>query len=236
MQQISFGMLVRLVRRFWMWAIACAILGAIAMGAVTKFLIPVEYTSTARLHIQNGKPSAEYISSGNLAAAQALVDQTRIIFSSDVALKPAVELLEYNDVKVTKSQLSAALSFGATANNEAVVIRATANDPVTAEAYCWAVTQIAPEVMSSLYEVAKVTTLSEATRPSVPSAPDMTQNCMAGALIGGLLLVLIVVVREITDTRIGNENDFKQRMEGLPVLGEIPSFATLNEGGADNGN
>ena len=233
MQQLNFGMLVRLVRRFWAWAIVCAIAGAFVMGAITHFLIPNQYTSTAKLHIQNGKPSSEYISTGNLAAAQALVDQTRVIFSSDFALERAAALL---DDGTTAAQLAAALTFGSTTNNEAVMIRATAEDPATAYLYCSAIVAVAPEVMSDLYDVAKVNTLNEASLPVTPSAPDMLQNCLAGAIIGGLALVIVVVVLEITDMRIGNEAEFKQRMEGLMILGEIPSFSTLSEGDADNGN
>ena len=232
MQQLNFGMLVRLVRRFWAWAIVCAIAGALIMGAITHFLIPNEYTSTAKLHIQNGQPSSEYITSGNLSAAQALVDQTRVIFSSDFALERAAELL---DDGTTATQLSAALSFGATTNNEAVVVRATAEDPATAYLYCSAIVAVAPEVMSDLYEVAKVKTLNEASLPVVPSAPNMLQNCLAGAIIGALALIIVVVILEVTDMRIGNEGEFKRRMNDLMILGEIPSFTTMNEGDADNG-
>ena len=228
MQQLNFGMLVRLVRRFWAWTIVCAIAGALIMGAVTHFFIPDEYTSTAKLHIQNGKPSSDYISSGNLAAAQALVDQTRVIFSSDYALEQAAALL---DDGTTAAQLSAALSFSATTNNEAVLIRATAKDPATAYLYCSAIVAVAPDVMSSLYEVAKVKTLNEASLPVTPSAPDMLQNCLAGAIIGGLALIIVVVILEVTDMRIGHEADFKRRMEGLMILGEIPSFAEMEGDG-----
>ncbi len=231
MQQLSFEMVVRLIRRFWAWALLCAIVGAGLMGVVTHFLIPDQYTSSAKLHIQNGNLSTEYISTGNLAAAQTLVDSTRVIFNSDFALEKAAALL---DDGTTTNELAASLSFGSTSNNEAVIIQATAEDPATAFLYCSAIVAVSPEVMSELYEVAKVKVLDEASLPVVPSAPNMVQNCLAGGVAGALILIIAVLVFQMMDTRIGNEAEFKQRMDDLMVLGEIPSFAMLNKGDVEH--
>lgn len=226
MQQLSFDTLLRIVRRFWKWLILCAAVGALIMAVVTHFLIPEQYVSQATLHIQNGTVSSDYISTGNLAAAQTLVDSTAIIFSSDVALNPAVKVL--ND-GTTAEELSRALSFSSTTNSEAVIIKATASDPATAYAYCNAVVAVSSEVMSDVYEIAKVKVLNEAKIPTAPSSPNLMQNTLLGAIVGVLLMMIALIIHYMTDMRVGNEEDLKQRMGDLMVLGEIPTFNTLKK-------
>lgn len=229
MQQLSLESMMRIVRRFWKWLVLCGAVGGLLMALVTHFLIPEKYVSQATLHIQNGVLSEEstQVSSSNLAAAKTLVDSTAIIFSSDYALEPAIEVLDDEDATISK--LRASLSFSATTNSEAVIIRATSTDPAEAYAYCSAMVEVAPEVMQGLYTVARVNTLEKPKTPTAPSSPNLVRNTLLGVIVGVLLMLIAAVIHYMTDMRVGSEEDVKQRMDDLMVLGEIPTFSELKK-------
>ena len=228
MQQLSLEVLLRIVRRVWKWLVLCGALGGLLLALVTYFWIPDKYVSQATLHIQNGTLSSDYISTNNLAAAQTLVDSTAIIFSSDVALEPAVAVL--ND-GTTMEELGAALSFSATTNSEAVIIKATANDPATAYAYCSALVEVSSDVIADVYEIARVQTLDKPKIPTSPSSPSMTKNTLLGVIVGAMLMMIAAIIHYLTDMRVGGEDDLKQRMKDMMVLGEIPAFTGTEKGG-----
>ncbi len=224
MQELSLEALMRIVRQFWKWMVFCGAVGGLLMALVTQFFIPEKYVSQATLLIQNGTllEGSTQISTANLAAAQTIVDQTAIIFSSDIALKPAIKLL---DDDTTVKELREALSFSATDNSEAVIIKATANDPETAYAYCSALVDVSSGVMEEIYEIAKVKELNSPRKPTDPSSPNLIQNTLLGVIIGAFLMAGAAIVHYMTDMRIGNEEDLKQRMTDIVILGEIPAFS-----------
>ena len=231
MRQLSMDLLLQLVRRFWKWCVLFGALGAVAMGLYTHYMVPNRYTSSATLFVQNGTISTDTISSGNLAAAQDMVTSAKTLLSSDFAVSKAVAVLGDESLK---GALRGSLYYSSNENNDSIIIFATTTDPLTSARFCEAMVAVAPEVLADAFSVAKVQVLEKPNVPVAPSSPNMTKNCITGAIIGIICVIGGAVLRTMLDNRVGNEEDFKQRTD-LVVLGEIPTFSSVQKGGLNRG-
>ena len=70
-------------------------------------------------------------------------------------------------------------------------------------------------------KVEDVTTLEEAKLPESPSSPNIILNVLLGAVLGGFLAVIGVLVREILDDRVRRPEDVEDVL-GMTLLGIIP--------------
>ena len=69
----------------------------------------------------------------------------------------------------------------------------------------------------------RVETIDNATLPTTSSYPDTRQNTFLGILIGIILGIAIIFIRELLDTRVKDDDDLKTRYK-MPVLGVIPNL------------
>lgn len=70
-------------------------------------------------------------------------------------------------------------------------------------------------------KVEDVTTLEDAKLPDSPSSPNIKRNVALGAVLGGFLAIVGVLVREILDDRIRRPEDIEDAL-GLTLLGIVP--------------
>ena len=231
MRQLSMDIILQLVRRFWKWCVLFGALGAVAMALYTHYLIPNRYTSFATLFVQNGTISTETISTGNLSAAQDMVTSAKTLLSSDFAVSKAVSVLGDESLK---GALRGSLSFTTNENNDSITVYATTTDPLTSARFCEAMVAVAPEVMADVFSVAKVQVLEKPNIPVSPSSPNLVKNCITGGILGVIAVIGVAVLRALLDNRVGNEEDFRQRSD-LVVLGEIPTFSSVQRGGVNHG-
>ena len=83
------------------------------------------------------------------------------------------------------------------------------------------VREVALEKIKNVTKVEDVTTLEEAKLPESPSSPNIKLNVLLGAVLGGFLAVIGVLVREILDDRVRRPEDVEDVL-GMTLLGIIP--------------
>ena len=83
------------------------------------------------------------------------------------------------------------------------------------------VREVASEKIKNVTKVEDVTTLEEAKLPESPSSPNIKRNVLLGAVLGGFLAVVGVLVREILDDRIRRPEDVEDAL-GMTLLGIVP--------------
>ena len=64
--------------------------------------------------------------------------------------------------------------------------------------------------------------------PTKRSSPSYSKNGITGAVVGGLAAIAFVTFRCLMDVRLKTKEDLEE-LFGLPVLGQIPSFAAPAE-------
>ena len=83
------------------------------------------------------------------------------------------------------------------------------------------VREVALEKIKNVTKVEDVTTLEEAKLPESPSSPNIKLNVLLGAVLGGFLAVVGVLVREILDDRVRRPEDVEDAL-GMALLGIVP--------------
>ena len=68
---------------------------------------------------------------------------------------------------------------------------------------------------------------SVALQPTEPVSPRKTLNTVLGALVGGLVMAAILVVRFIMDDKIKTSEDITKYL-GIPTLAIVPALGTQN--------
>lgn len=219
--------LLRLARAVWkkMWLVVLvAILGAALAFSYTFFMITPQYTATALMYVNNSAINVGNtklsITSSDIAASQSLVDTYTVILKTRGTLNT---VREKAGVSYTYQQLSDMIEAGAVNSTEVFSIDVTCPDPREAELIANTIADVLPDRIAEIVDGSSVRIVDYAVVPSTISSPNYTKNTALGMILGLVLIIGILCVREIFDEKIHTEDDLIQRYS-QPILAVIPDL------------
>lgn len=184
----------------------------------TYFLIKPTYTSTTRIYVVNQNNEGSNLSAQELQAGTYLVkDYKEIITSNDVLSKVIAD----QKLNLTENQLAGMISVNIPQDTRLISISVNATTGQEAQALANKVREVASEKIKDVTKVQDVTTLEDAKLPESPSSPNIKRNVLFGALVGGFLAVLGVILKESLDDRVRRPEDIEEVL-GLTLLGVVP--------------
>ena len=134
-------------------------------------------------------------------------------------------LEEESDLYLHPDQVMASIRFTEIVEDTSVFSAViSASSPTLAQEIAIAVQKVAPERVKLCDETAELVVLSEPILPSAPSSPSIVKNTALGLLVGMILSVLVVVLREVLDNRIKSPEEITELFD-LPVFGVVPDFS-----------
>lgn len=233
--------------------ILLAIIGAVGGFSVAKLLMPVKYSSSISIYVTNSdknvvNQSGGTITSADLAASQALASTYIVILEDDIVYEEVSELLlrdyEESDLRkifsisykdgepsISAGQIKDLVSISSVNNTEVISIAATTENPQLSADICTYIASIAPELLTRVTNAGSVESIGTAKVPSAPSSPNVKKITVLGILLGFIIAVGVIVISYLVDNRIKLSDDFKRRIENIPVLAEIPSMSESDKGG-----
>ena len=107
--------------------------------------------------------------------------------------------------------------------SEIITVQVTTADPRMSKNYAECIISVAQEQVSSIVDGSSMRVIDEPYLPGVINSPDYKKNTILGALIGAVLVVMIVVLRELLDNRVRDEETLEERF-GVAILGSIPNY------------
>ena len=171
----------------------------------TYFFIQPTYTSTTRIYVVNQATDNKNLSAQDLQAGTYLVnDYKEIITSNDVL-----------------SEVSKMVSVNIPTDTRLISISVKAKTGQDAQVLANKVREVASKKIKTVTKVEDVTTLEEAKLPSSPSSPNIKRNVLLGAILGGFVAIVAVLVREVLDDRIRRPEDVEDVLE-MTLLGIVP--------------
>lgn len=219
--------LKRIGKALWskIWVICVsAVLCAVVALAGTFYLVTPKYQSSAMFYVNNNSlsvgDSSFSLTSSDITAAKSLVDTYIVILNSRACLS---DVIDYSGVDVSYSELKSMISAESVNSTEIFEIVVTSPDSKEAETLASAIAYILPKRISSIVEGTSANIVDYAVEASKPSSPSYTQNTFLGFLMGLLLSVLIIVIREIFDITIRTEEDIERRCS-YPILSSVPDM------------
>ncbi|ETW90134.1 capsular polysaccharide biosynthesis protein CpsC [Streptococcus thermophilus MTH17CL396] len=184
----------------------------------TYFFIQPTYTSTTRIYVVNQATDNNNLSAQDLQAGTYLVNDYKEIITSNDVLS---EVIKDEKLNMTEAELDKMISVDIPTDTRLISISVNAKTGQDAQTLANKVREVASEKIKNVTKVEDVTTLEEAKLPESPSSPNIKLNVLLGAVLGGFLAVVGVLVREILDDRIRRPEDVEDAL-GMALLGIVP--------------
>jgi len=224
----------RLLGALWnkMWLIAAvAVVCAVLTFLGTFYLVTPMYKSSAMFYVNNSNLSigdtSLSITSSDITASKNLVKSYIVILNTRESLN---DVIDYAGVDRTYGELKSMISAASVNSTEIFEVVVTSPDPQEATDIANAIEQILPRRIKSIIEGTSAKVVDSAVVPAAPSSPNYTQNTLWGFVIGLLVTVVIILLKEIFDVTIRSDEDI-QRGCNYPVLAAVPDMAAPSKGG-----
>ena len=133
----------------------------------------------------------------------------------------APEVIKDEKLNLSEAELSKMVSVNIPTDTRLISISVNAKTGQDAQTLANKVREVASEKIKNVTKVEDVTTLEEAKLPESPSSPNIKLNVLLGAVLGGFLAVVGVLVREILDDRVRRPEDVEDAL-GMALLGIVP--------------
>ena len=220
-------------KRGWVAILLTSLLfGVVGLGASIA-QAPV-YESTATLYVTSGsEDTAQTAYQGSLASQQRVTSYTKLV-DSDAVLSQA---LDPDPLGLSVASAKEAVSATSTPETVLLNISARSEEPATAAALANAVAQSMTVYVNRLETpsaggaaLAKVTIVTPASEADSPISPRTTRNTLLALLLGGLLGICGVLIRDRYNTKIRDEGEFAD-ITDAPVLASVPSDSLLKDRG-----
>ena len=185
---------------------------------VTYFFIQPTYTSTTRIYVVNQATDNNNLSAQDLQAGTYLVNDYKEIITSNDVLS---EVIKDEKLNLGEAELSKMVSVNIPTDTRLISISVNAKTGQDAQTLANKVREVASKKIKKVTKVEDVTMLEEAKLPESPSSPNIKLNVLLGAVLGGFLAVVGVLVREILDDRVRRPEDVEDAL-GMTLLGIVP--------------
>lgn len=219
------------LNKAWL-VILSAVLCAAGTLAVTLLFISPKYESTAMFYVNNnaisvGDVSLSSITSSDISASKNLVNSYIVILKTRESLN---EVIDYAGVNRTYKEVLEMLTAEPVENTEIFQVVVTSPDPAEAEKLANSIAYILPKRIATIIEGTSAKVVDSAVIPTKPSSPSYTINTLVGFMLGFLLSVMVLALREFFDITVRSEEDITQLIKH-PILTAVPDIAAAGKGG-----
>ena len=213
----------KMVKHLPLIILLSVIVGA-ASFAVSKFLITPKYDSNATMIVSSSKQNTDpnnpqaAVELGQIQANKALISTySEIVKSKGIADRVIANLGLDMDYEV----FSEKVSIEPVKDTQIISVKVVDTIPERAQDIANETANIFKSSIGDIMNVDNVQILDGATLPEAPSSPKIGRNTAIGIMLGFILGIAIVMIKELTDTRIKSSEDITAEFD-IPVLGLIP--------------
>lgn len=221
------------LKKIWMVILACVLGAAVALVGTLLFISP-KYQSSAMFYVNNSNISVGDVSlsmsSGDLSTSRGLVKSYIVILNTRETL---VDVIDYAGVDRKVAEIAGMIEAEAVDSTEIFKVTVTSDDPHEAQKIADAISYILPKRIGTIIDGTSAKVADAAVVPAKPSSPSYTKNTVIGFLLGFLMSVGIVVLKELFDVTIRTQEDIEQVCDH-PILAAVPDMETPTKGGYYN--
>lgn len=209
-----------IVRQHILVVILVTVLAAAAGFGVSRFLMVPQYEASALMIVNTRQDATANVTSDQINSATKLVATYSIIIKSDTVLQQVINNL---GLSLTYQELQDRVTVSAVDDTQVMQITVRSDNPEWARQVCEQITQISPDVILESVEAGSVKLISQAATNPDPVSPNVIRNTAVAGLLGLVLTLGVIILREMLDNKIKSEDDVRKYLE-LPVIGVIPDY------------
>ena len=225
-----------LLSHIWL-IIIITILGGGAAFGISKFVLPLQYSSHITMYVQSYTGISENADNvNNISNSKQLVNTYMEVLKDDAVMNAVGEKLQkqfddetlhdnfkITDGKITPSSIRECLAISSVTDTSAVKVTATTQNAEVAAAICNDLTQVAPQYVEDAVGVGSINTIDTAKVYNTPVAPNTMKNTALGMAAAFMLIVMIIFVIDFFDNTI-KETDYLGKKYNKAIIGEIQQF------------
>ncbi len=232
--EIDLGRIWRAIwHRAWIVLTVSLLCMAISVG-FTKLFITPKYEAASMFYVNNNSISVGdtslSISQGDITAAKSLVDTYIVILNSREFLESV--LVNAHETDLAPVHLRDMISAKAVNSTEIFEVTVTSEDPQQALRLATAITKELPNRIDKVVEGSKAVVVDKPIIPTTPSSPSYPSNSLLGFVIGFVLTVIIIALREIFDVTIRSQEDVEQCCKH-PILASVPDMLNSHQSNSE---
>lgn len=226
-REIDIALLFRaVVKKLWAIILVAVIFAGIAFAGIKLFMTPM-YRSSFTSYVNNKKEvDLSAVTGSDVQAAQALVKTYSEIITSRYVLNTSAELL---GLDYSYGQLKGMVSVSISDDTQILTVNVDSPDPVEAYRLADAIRKTSLDFTAQTVEGTSMRIIDNPEIPTRPFKPSYTKYTILGALAGALLVVLIVVIKQLTNDKIVDEDELSDYYN-IPVVGVIPDMMSSGNG------
>lgn len=185
---------------------------------ISFFLIQPRYAATSQVLVSQNETNNEIMAQQVQSNIQLVKTYSEIIKSPRILDKVSKEL----NGKYSEKELFNMLTVNNQAESQIMNITIESKSKKDASKIANTVSKVFSKDASKIMNIDNVSTLSKAENAK-KVAPKPIINGLVGLLLGLIVALIIITMKELLDKRIKTENDVQESL-GLPVLGSISEF------------
>ena len=188
-----------------------------AVAIYTFFFITPMYQSSTDIFVTQTSEENISVSQQDINTSISLINTYGDIIKKDFILEPVIEEL---DLPMSTGTLRENLNVQTSDDSQVFSIIVQDENPYQAADIANTTTEIFQEKIYDIMNVDNVTILTAGTPNTNPASPNKPINIAVGVLLGLMVGVGIVFLRELTDKRIKTERFITEQL-GITVLGSV---------------
>lgn len=218
------------LQKIWAVILSAVIFGATTFG-FTYLLIEPTYEARTLLYVNNSSFSVGNtsfnISTSSLSAAQELVNTYIVILKARTSLN---EIIEYADIDRSYLELKDMISAAPVNSTEIFEVVVTSTNPAESEKIANAIATLLPKRIAEIVDGSSVRVVDYAIVPTSRSGPSYAKNTFIGIIIGIVISVAIIILRDLFDVFVREEQYLSQTYP-YPILAAIPNMRNTKSSG-----
>lgn len=193
----------------------------------TKLLVTPTYQACfdAYVNNRNASESVTTITSTDISASQSLGNTYAEIITSRSVLNAAAKKLK---IERPYDELQKIVTAEASYETGIITVSVIMEDPNQTVEMAKAVADVSKDYVARIVEGSSMQIIDEPITPNWIYGPNYKKRVLIGFLVGILITMIFVILREILDNRIKDQEELEKRF-GIPIVGVIPSSAALKK-------
>lgn len=199
----------------------------ISTNLISKHLINEKYESQTLINISKANSEQANTNSDYFRYGSELAKRYTIMAKSDSVISLVEkELINEKNLIISKTEISNSFEVKSQNETEFLQIIVTYNNPLVAKQIAESVTKISTMKYIEVFNDAKINIIDQAKEGKLVG-PNIQLNTIIGFILGVVIAIGIVLLKEYLDRTIRDEKDVEKYL-GLPVLGCIPKIDRRN--------
>lgn len=218
--------LLYLLKKLWekkILILFSAVLFGLLALLISVFILKPTFTSSTRIYVANQTSDNNNLTAQDLQAGTYLVNDYKEIITSDSVL---LDVIAREGLSTTPKELTTDIDVEIPVNTRIITISVDSKSPEEAQQLANTLRIVASEKIKEVTKVEDVTTIEEAKLPETASSPNISRNVLLGALVGGFIPVVMILLLELLDDRVRRPEDIEEVL-GLVLIGTVPDTDKL---------